>query len=163
MVPIIGTFEAQEQGRVSGRSQPTHSITEVCVYNTGREGGVQATTKCRGLCGVKVTSQQPPSFNRPRQVIFNIFRSDPKISKWEYRRIKDDYEAKRCFPSQSAFERICWERFDPTAGTRRPFVSMRRLFEPFKRKEGYLETFCWGCAAPFNSPARTLPITTLGT
>lgn len=39
MVPIIGTFEAQEQGRVSGRSQPTHSITEVCVYNTGRWGG----------------------------------------------------------------------------------------------------------------------------
>lgn len=51
----------------------------------------------------------------------------------------------------------------PLPGRTAHSFAMRRLFEPFKRKEGYLETFCWGCAAPFNSPARTLPITTLGT
>lgn len=33
MVPIIGTTEAQEQRTVLGPSQPTRSITEVCVYN----------------------------------------------------------------------------------------------------------------------------------
>lgn len=33
MVPIIGTFEAQEQRTVLGRCQPTRSITKVCAYN----------------------------------------------------------------------------------------------------------------------------------
>lgn len=42
-------------------------------------------------------------------------------------------------------------------------VEERQLFEHFKRKEGYFETFCSGFAAPSNKPMWTQPINTLET
>lgn len=82
MVPIIGTFEAQEQRTVLGLSQPTHSITEECVYNARSPGGMKRVegTKSCGLCGAKATSQKQPTLNvaaRQSPRCFTALPADP--------------------------------------------------------------------------------------